>query len=67
MIPRSAKVEIVALLLYCVILMRMDKRDGFRTAAQLCRWYGAMCRETATWFWVQGIRADNAARELVEP
>lgn len=64
---RALKVELFALFLYCMILARQDKRGGMLSAAQLCRWYAAQCREVGTWFLVQAIRADNAARELVEP
>ena len=64
---RQMKVELFALFLYCAIMIRMDKRKGFLTAAQLFRWYGSRCRDLGNWAYTQSIRADNIARELIEP
>lgn len=64
---REMRVELFALFLYCIIMMRMDKRRGFLTAAQILRWYGSICRDLGNWAYTTAIRADNAARELVEP
>lgn len=64
---RQMKVELFALFLYCVIMLRMDKRKGFLTAAHVIRWYGGRCRDLGNWAYTQAIRADNVARELIEP
>ncbi len=64
---RDAKVEIVALLLYCAIIIRMDKAAGLRTAAA---WY--LCgsrhmRDLSNWAATTSIRWENAAKELIAP
>jgi hypothetical protein len=64
---REAKVELVALALYCIVLIRMDKTNGLRTAAHLCRWYASKCRDLGNWAYGQSIYFDNAARELLAP
>lgn len=59
--------EIVCVLLYAAIIIRMDKASGFRLAAS---WYltGARCmRDISNWAATAAIRWDNAAKELVAP
>lgn len=64
---RKLKVEAVCVFLYAAILIRMDKTDGLRTAAQVCRWYGNRCRDLGNWAWTQAVYADNAYKELITP
>lgn len=64
---RQLKLELVTLALYLFVLLRMDTRDGFRTAAQLVRWYGNRCRDIGNAAYTQAIRADNAYKELIAP
>jgi hypothetical protein len=60
-------VEVVAIVLYAAILMRMDKHKGLRMAAG---WYlrGAhVMRDISNWAGTTAIRWENAAKELVAP
>jgi hypothetical protein len=61
------RIELFALFLYCAVMLRMDKQRGFLTAAHILRSYASICRDLGNWAYTQAIRADNAARELVEP
>ena len=64
---RDLRVEVVCVLLYAAIIIRMDKAAGFRLAAS---WYltGARCmRDISNWAATTAIRWDNAAKELVAP
>lgn len=59
------RVEMVALIIYAAILLRMDKAAGYRTAAG---WYLRASRSMAalgTWALTTSIRWENAAKELV--
>lgn len=61
------KADLVALLLYIIVIACMDRRRGFLTAARICRAYANMMREVGTQAHIQAIRAENWARELVTP
>lgn len=65
--PREMKIELLALFLYCCILLRLDKKEGLYTAARVCMWYSHRARDLGNWAWTQAIHAENAARELVTP
>lgn len=61
------RVEVVMVVLYAAILLRMDKAAGLRTAAA---WYLHGSRNMArmgTWALTTSIRWENAAKELVTP
>lgn len=61
------QVQVVAIVLYAAILLRMDKAAGLRTAAG---WYlrgSNMMRVISTWAAINAIRWENAAKELVSP
>ena len=66
--PRNDwRVELVAVILYAAILMRMDKTKGFRMAAG---WYlrgSHIMRDLSNWAGTTAIRWENAAKELVAP
>jgi hypothetical protein len=60
-------VEVVAVVLYAAILIRMDKSAGLRTAAG---WYlrgSHTMRNLSNWAGTVAIRWENAAKELVAP
>jgi hypothetical protein len=64
---RDLRVEIVCVLLYAAILIRMDKAAGFRLAAS---WYlrgSYVMRDISNWAATTAIRWENAAKELVAP
>lgn len=59
------RVEVVAVVLYAAILLRMDKAAGFRLAAG---WYlrgSRHMRNLSNWAGTAAIRWENAAKELV--
>lgn len=61
------RVEIVAVVLYAAIILRMDKAKGFRMAAG---WYlrgSHVMRDVSNWAGTVAIRWENAAKELVSP
>ena len=61
------RVEVVAVILYAAILLRMDKAAGFRLAAS---WYlrgSRGMRDLSNWAATTAIRWENAAKELVSP
>lgn len=61
------RVELVAVVLYAAILLRMDKTKGFRMAAG---WYlrgSHVMRDLSNWSATVAIRWENAAKELVSP
>lgn len=61
------RVEVVAIILYAAILLRMDKTAGLRTAAG---WYlrgSRVMRDLSNWSGTTAIRWENAAKELVTP
>ena len=61
------RVEVVAVVLYAAILLRMDKRAGFRTAASWYLWGSRLMRDLSNWTATTAIRWENAAKELVAP
>lgn len=61
------RVELVAVVLYAAIILRMDKTKGFRMAAG---WYlrgSHVMRDLSNWSATVAIRWENAAKELVSP
>lgn len=61
------RVELVAVILYAAILMRMDKAKGFRMAAS---WYlhgSHIMRDLSNWAGTVAIRWENTAKALVSP
>lgn len=64
--PR-VRTELVVLFLYLFVILRMDRDNGFRTAALVIRWYGHRCRDLGNWAYTQAIRSDSAYRELMAP
>lgn len=67
MLSREAKLEIFTMALYIAVFLCMDQEKGFHTAARVLRWYGGQMRNLGTWAWSEGIRAENAYRELIAP
>lgn len=63
---REARVQMFALFLYALVMLRMDRERGFLTAARIIQWYGGRCRDLGNWAYTQAIHADNAARDLVQ-
>lgn len=64
---RDLRVEIVVVILYAAIIIRMDKAAGLRTAAG---WYlrgAGIMRDVSNWAGTTAIRWENAAKELVSP
>lgn len=61
------RVELVAVVIYAGILVRMDKTAGLRTAAG---WYlrgSRIMLSVSNWAATTSIRWENAAKELVAP
>jgi hypothetical protein len=61
------RVEVVAVILYAAIILRMDKEKGLRLAARWYRFGALRMRDLSNWAGTTAIRWDNAARELVSP
>jgi hypothetical protein len=64
---REWQVQVVALILYAAIIIRMDKAGGLRMAAG---WYlrgSHLMRDVSNWSGTTAIRWENAAKELVSP
>ena len=61
------KTELLVLFLYLFVVLRMDRDNGFRTAALVIRWYGNRCRDLGNWAYTTALRSDNYYRELMAP
>ena len=61
------RVELVAVILYAAILLRMDKAKGFRMAAGWYLYGSRKMRDVSNWAGTVAIRWENAAKELVSP
>ncbi|MFJ8719760.1 hypothetical protein ACIRD9_42615 [Streptomyces violaceus] len=61
------RVELVAVVLYAAILLRMDQKAGLRTAASWYLYGSRKMRDVSNWAGTIAIRWENAAKELVSP
>lgn len=59
--------ELVAVVLYAAILLRMDTAKGLRLAASWYLWGSNRMRNLSNWSGTCAIRWENAAKELVQP
>lgn len=64
---RQVKVELLVAAIYLAMFLCQDHEKATLNVARAIRWYGRRCTDLGNWAWTQGIRAENAYKELIAP